>query len=133
MMADLIKTWPAFMHPRKVLTIFSDTPAFPNYYFTLGRGKPKLDVERLWFTYRNRVLGHFEVREIIRNTPGAIPPLVRIDGGESEWQIKPYNWVALCDPPFHRLKEKLYYGYFRGFRYFDLEAHRGTPESRIAI
>src|SRR3954471_12612489 len=116
-MADVIKSWPSFMHPRKVLMIFNERPAFPSYYFTIGRGKPKRDVERIWFTYRSRILGHFDVRQVIRNVPGAIPPLRRIDGSEREWQIKPYNWVVVGAPPFHRLRERLYMEAFRGFHY----------------
>jgi hypothetical protein len=133
-MASLIKTWPAGMDARKVLTIFSEKkPAFPNYYFTLGRGRPKQEVERLFFTYRGHILGHFDVREIVRNIPGTLPYLHRIDGGPSDWQIKPYNWVAVCDPPFHRLKDKVFHDGFRGFHYFDLDVYRNTPESRMAI
>jgi len=121
------------MDPRKVLQIFNEKePAFPNYYFTLGRGKPQREVGELWFTYRGRILGNFEVREIACNV-GQFPPLRRIDGGESEWQIRRDNWVAVCDPPFHRLREKLYMGAFRGWHYFDVGAYRGTSESRIAI
>lgn len=131
-MADVIKTWPAFMEPRKVLTIFGPKQPFAMYYFTLGRGQPKQEIKHLWFTYRGRILGHFEVEAVECNV-GQFPPLRRIDGSPSEWQIKRDRWVAICRPPFHRLKERLYYGYFRGFHYFDIEAYRGTQESRIAI
>jgi hypothetical protein len=132
-MADLLKTWPAAMEPRKVLTIFSERECFAEYYFTLGRGKPKQEIENLWFTYRGRILGHFRVDRIVCNTGDNIPKLRRIDGGESEWQIKRDRWVAICDPPFFRLKGHVWHDSFRGYRYFDLEAYRQTSESKIAL
>jgi hypothetical protein len=133
-MADVIKTWPAFMEPRKVLKIFADAHAgaFSMYYFTLGRGKPKQEVEHLWFTYRGRILGRFKVDEIVCNV-GQLPPLRRIDGSESEWQIKRDRYVAICSPPFTRLKEKVYMGPFRGFHYFNFDEYVASMESRVAI
>jgi hypothetical protein len=73
------------------------------------------------------------VREVVCNLGDNIPKLHRIDGGESEWQIKRDHWVAICDPPFVRLKDHVWHDSFRGFRYFSLEAYLQTPESRIAI
>lgn len=131
-MADIIKVWPAFMHPRKVLTIFGPKQPFAAYYFTLGRGKPSQKIERLWFTYRGRVLGHFKVNEVVCNV-GQLPKLRRIDGEPSEWQIKRDRYVAICEPPFFRLREKLYYDSFRGFRYFDFARFSETTEAKIAI
>jgi hypothetical protein len=107
-------------------------PAYNAEKFKLGHYQPAQQIDNLWFCYRGRILGHFAVREIVCNV-GQLPRLRRIDGGESEWQIKRDRYVAICDPPFHRLKEKLYYGSFRGFRYFDLELYRDNPESRIAL
>ena len=134
-MASIIKTWPAAMEPRRVLTIFSteNSAAFMVFYFTISRGKPKQEIEKLWFTYRGRVLGYFIVDEVVCNTGDNIPKLRRIDGGDSEWQIKLYNWVAVCSPPFHRLRDKVFYDSFRGFHYFSLDDYLRTPESRIAL
>lgn len=129
---DILKTWPAFMEPRKVLEIFSPKITFAVYYFTLGKGKPSQHIDNLYFTYCGRILGHFAVKEIVCNV-GQLPRLRRIDGGESEWQIKRDRYVAICDPPFTRLKEKLYYGSFRGFRYFSIAEYRESPESHIAL
>ena len=54
-MADIIKTWPAATDARTVAEIFSaDAPPFGHYYFTLGRGKPKEKVDRIWYTWRGR-------------------------------------------------------------------------------
>jgi hypothetical protein len=132
-MADILKTWPSFMAPRKVLQIFSARDTFAVYYFTIGRGKPKQEIDKLWFTYRGRILGHFDVTEVVCNLGDNIPKLRRIDGGDSEWQIKRDHWVAICDPPFFRLREKLFYSSFRGFRYFDIDQWRERPESRINV
>jgi hypothetical protein len=120
------------MEPRKVLEIFSPKITFAVYYFTLGKGKPSQQIDNLWFCYRGRILGHFAVTEIVCNV-GQLPRLRRIDGGESEWQIKRYRYVAICDPPFTRLKEKLYHDSFRGFHYFSIDSWREQPEAHIAI
>jgi hypothetical protein len=127
---EIIKTWPAFMPPRHVLEVFNSD--FAHFYFTLGRGKPKDEISRLWFTHRGRILGSFSIGRLVIND-GTLPKLCSLSGEESEWQIKPDNWVAICPGPIERLKEKLYYSGFRGWRYFDLEEHRGTLESMVQL
>jgi hypothetical protein len=102
------------------------------FYFTIGRGRPAKPVEILFYTHKGVILGHFEIAEIIQNV-GQLPRLRSITGEFSEWQIKLGNWVAICDPPFHFLKERLYHDGFRGFRYFDLDAYRGTVDSKVRI
>ena len=131
MSADLIKTWPAFVAPKTVSEIFaSDRPPFCRYYFSLGRGKPKIEPSRLWFTYRGRILGSFLIDEIVRND-GSLPKLRKLSGEEGEWQIRPDAWVAVCEPPCRRLEERLFMAGFRGWRYFDVDAYRNSPESRM--
>jgi hypothetical protein len=129
-MSDIIKTWPANVSAKSVAQMFSErTPPFCVFYFTLGRGMPKQKIERLWFTYQGRVVGYFNVEEIIVNV-GQIPPLSRLDGGESDWQIRKDAKVAICKPPCVRLRERVFMDGFRGFRYFNLDEYKGTSESR---
>ena len=80
---------------------------FCNYFFTLGRGCPRRPepVTQLYFTHQSIVLGFFVIQEIVQNR-GQLPLLTTLDGDPSEWQIKPNRWVAVCKPPFLRLKEK---------------------------
>lgn len=121
---DIIKTWPAAISPKTVAEMFSPTvPPFHRYYFTLGRNLPKQPVERLWFTYRGRILGSFKIEEFIVND-GSLPRLKRLDGGESEWQFVKDARIAVCSVPCERNNERLAYEGFRGWRYFDLEAYR---------
>lgn len=131
-MTAILKTWPACMPPKKVLEVFTHDWAI--FYFTLGRGRPQRDdVTEIFHTHRGRILGHFAVREIVRNMGDNLPKLTAIDGTESEWQIKLMNWVAICQPPFHRLDEKIFHEGFRGWRYFDLEKYRGTVGAKVRL
>lgn len=118
------------MPPRKVLQVF--THDWGNFYFTLGRGHPKQEVDQIFFTHRGRILGSFTVGRIVQND-GSLPKLRSLSDVESEWQIRGDAWVAVCPPPFFRLKEKLYHEGFRGWRYFDLNSYRGTLDSKIHI
>jgi hypothetical protein len=128
--SDIIKTWPAFMARKRVLEVF--THEWGRFYFTLGRGKPSQMINNLFFTHRGRILGHFQVGEVVQNA-GQLPKLRSISGELSEWQIKPDRWVAICPPPFHKLGERLFFEPFRGWRYFDLSAHRGLLESKVRL
>jgi hypothetical protein len=129
-MTDIIKTWPANMDAKVVAKLFSEDDApFCELYFTLGRGMPKQKVDYLWFTYQGRIIGRFKIDRIVVND-GTLPRLSRIDGGESEWQIRKDAKVAICAPPCIRLKERIFMSGFRGWRYFDLESYRETSESR---
>lgn len=118
------------MPPQKVLEVF--TNEWPIFYFTLGRGKPKQPPQQLWYTHRGRILGYFDIGQIVQNV-GQLPKLTAIDGTESEWQIRGDAWVAICPPPFHRLGEKLYHEGFRGWRYFDLNSYRKSIGAKIHI
>jgi hypothetical protein len=131
-MADIIKTWPAFMDRRKVMAIFRSKWAM--FYFTLGKGKPAQAIEHLWFTHQGEILGRFKVQEIVCNV-GQLPKLRSLENRESEWQIKRDRYVAVCPGPFAPTPspDPVYFDSFRGFRYFDFHAYAGTPESRIAI
>lgn len=129
-MTAILKTWPSFMPPKKVLEVFTHDWGW--FYFTLGRGKPKQPPSELWYTHRGRILGYFGIEEIVQNV-GQLPKLRSISNQESEWQIRGDAWVAICPPPFHRLKEKLYHGGFRGWRYFSIEDFRVTMESKVRI
>ena len=116
---------------QKTLEVFSHD--WGTFYFTLGRGKPQRPIEQIWHTHRGRILGYFDITEIVRNLGDNLRRLRRISGEKSEWQIKLMNWVAVCPPPFHPLAEKIYHEGFRGWRYFDLESYRGTIDSKIRI
>lgn len=107
---------------------------FCNYYFTLGRGRPQRpdSVTQLYFTHQGRILGYFEIKEIVQNK-GQLPLLTTLDGNPSEWQIKPDRWVAVCPAPFHRLEEQIFYTGFQGWRYFDLEAYSTRLESKVQL
>jgi hypothetical protein len=124
----IIKTWPAFMPAKRVLEVFQHD--WVRFYFTIGRGKPSKPIDSLFYTHQGRIIGHFKIAEIVQNV-GQLPRLRSISGETSEWQIKRDHWVAVCDPPFVRLKERLYYSGFRGFRYFDLAKHRGSIEAKV--
>jgi hypothetical protein len=129
-MAEIIKTWPANVNARSVAEMFSETnPPWVRFYFTLGRGRPKQEVKRLWFTYQGRILGYFDVEEIVVND-GTLPKLHSLDGGESEFQIRKDALVAICSPPCVRLKERVFMDGFRGWRYFDFESYRVTADAR---
>lgn len=119
------------MHPKKVLEVFNHE--WGRFYFTLGRGKPQRPVTQIWYTHRGRILGFFNVGQIVRNMGNNLPPLRSLSGEVSEWQIALMNFVAVCNPPFHRLDEKLYYEGFRGWRYFDLAQHRGSLDSKVRL
>lgn len=129
-MSDIIKTWPANVRAETVARIFSPTvPPWHWYYFTLGRGRPKESIERLWFTYQGRILGWFTVQEIVVND-GSLPKLNRLDGGESEWQMRRDAKIAVCPAPCTRIKERVFMEGFRGWRYFDFEAYAQTSDAR---
>lgn len=128
--ATIVKTWPAFMEPGKVIEVF--THDWGNFYYTLGRGRPTKPVDTLFFTHRGRLLGHFDITRIVQNV-GQLPKLRSVSDEESEWQIKLDAWVAICPAPFHRLDETLYYEGFRGWRYFDLEKHRSSIDSKVRL
>jgi hypothetical protein len=129
-MTAILKTWPAFMTREKVLEVF--THDWPTFYFTLGRGRPKKTPTELYYTHHGRIIGHFQIDEIVQNV-GQLPKLTAIDGTESEWQIRGDAWVAICRPPFEKLSERLFHESFRGWRYFDLETYRGTIGAKLRI
>lgn len=78
------------------------------------------------------IIGHFDIQEIVQNR-GQLPLLTTLDGNPSEWQIKPDRWVAVCQPPFYRLEEILFYSGFRGWRYFNLETYRDSLDSKVIL
>jgi hypothetical protein len=129
-MPSIIKTWPSFMSRKKTLEVF--THDWGRFFFTLGRGKPKKTVDRIYFTHCGRIIGSFAVGEIVINN-GDLPKLRSLSDQESEWQIKPDRWVAICPPPFTKLSERLYHEGFRGWHYFDLEEYRGYLSSKVRI
>ena len=133
-MSAIIKTLPTRFARGHLERFFGldGKPCFNRYFFTLGRGRPKREISQLYFTHRGRIIGHFAIAEIVQNA-GQLPKLTTLDGKPSEWQIKADAWVAVCDPPFRRLTEKLYFSGFRGFRYFDLDSYKGTLDAKIKI
>jgi hypothetical protein len=134
-MSAILKTLPV-RFARGQLTRFLGSdgkPCFTMYYFTLGRGRPKhSNPTEIYFTHRGRILGYFEIAEIVQNV-GQLPKLTTLDGDPSQWQIKGDAWVAVCRPPFHAMSERVYHEGFRGWRYFDLEKYRGTVEAKVHI
>ena len=130
-MTAIIKTWPSFMPQKRVLEAFNNEWG-GQLYFTLGRGKPKQKIDQIYFTHCSRILGHFDIVKIVRNE-GQLPKLRRISGEESEWQIKPDSYVAICEPPFHLLEERLYYSGFRGYRYFSIEEYRNSLDAKVRL
>jgi hypothetical protein len=132
-MAEIIKTWPAAVPAPTVAQIFSEkTPPFCKFYFTLGRGRPKQPIEKVWFTYRGRILGWFEVEALVVND-GSLPRLNRLDGGESEWQIKKDAYVLICNPPCHRCGDRVFHEPFRGWRYFNYAAYSSTMAAKVRL
>jgi len=130
LMAEIIKTWPAFMAPDLVRKIFEHK--WGRFYFSLGRGKPQLPVGHIWFTHRGVLLGKFTIDELVRNE-GQLPKLRSLSNRVSEWQIKPLNWVAICSPPIQWLEERIYHESFRGWRYFTFTAYRETVDATINL
>jgi hypothetical protein len=129
-MIDIIRTWPASMAPRDVREVFSGDHG--TFYFTLGRGMPQQQLRNLYWTHRGRIVGHFRIRDIVQNI-GQFPTLHAISDWSKEWRVKPDTWVTLCEPPFYPLRERLFFPGFRGWRYFDLEKHRGTLDAKVWI
>lgn len=150
-MTAILKTLPARFARNDIERFLGldGKPCWTWYFFTLGCGRPGKanlggdlefcgvrngwrGVDELWFTHRGIVLGHFSVICIIQNV-GQLPPLTTMDGEPSEWQIKPDRWVAVCNPPFVPLRERICHEAFRGWRYFDLEAYRGTLSAKVRL
>jgi len=95
-----------------------------------GSYQPAID--SLYFTHKGIVIGHFAVWKIVQNA-GQLPKLTNMDGDPSAWQIPGDAWVAVCNPPWQPLEERIYHHGFQGWRYFDLETHRGTLEAKIRL
>jgi hypothetical protein len=129
--ADIIKSWPASIHAADIADMFTDDAKYSAYYFTIGRGKPKEKIERIWWSYQGRIIGSFKVDRLVIND-GTLPQLGSISGGD-EWSIKPDRWVAICESGGEPLKERLFFAGFRGWRYFDIESYRNTPESKVRL
>jgi hypothetical protein len=134
-MTAILKTLPTRFARGQIERFFGldGQPCWTTYYFTLGRGRPKQsNPTELYFTHQGIIMGHFQITEIVQNA-GQLPKLTNMDGDPSKWQIPGDAWVAVCRPPSQRLKEKLYHEGFRGWRYFDLEAYRGTLGAKVRI
>jgi len=129
-MTAIVKTLPAWFARGQIDKFL--TARFVHFYFTLGRGRPRIQPASLFLTHKGVLLGSFDVEEVCRNE-GQLPKLTTLDGEPSDWQIKPDRYVAVCAPPFHRLEEQLCHVGFRGWRYFDLEAYRKTLDSRVTL
>lgn len=132
-MPAILKTLPTRFARGKIQEFLSCP--FAHFYFTCGLGRPQRPgIDQLYFTHQGIIIGHFDIEGIVRNE-GQLPLLTTLDGNPSEWQIKPMRWVAICCPPFHPLEEEgeLFHEPFRGWRYFDLAAYRGTIDARIRL
>ncbi len=134
-MTAILKTLPVRFARGQIERFFGldGQPCWSIYYFTLGRGRPRqAEPTQLYFTHRVLIIGHFDITEIVQNA-GQIPKLTNMDGDPSAWQIPGDAWVAVCRPPFIRLRESVYHEGFRGWRYFDLDRHRSTLGSKVRI
>jgi hypothetical protein len=131
-MMDIIKAWPSYFPREKVYDVFSHD--FGCFYFSVGKGKPSQPVANLWYTHSGDILGHFKIRELIFNeNERTLPRLRSISNQESQWQFRPGIWVAICPGPFVKLEESLRYAGFRGWRYFDIDEHRGSIDALVVI
>ena len=130
-MADIIKSWPAAIPAADIADMFTDDAKYSAYYFTIGRGKPKEKIERIWWSYQGRIIGSFKVDRLVIND-GSLPQLGSISGGDM-WEIKPDRWVAICESGGELLNERLFYAGFRGWRYFDIDDYRKCRESKVRL
>ena len=105
---------------------------WPRFFFTLRRGRPSKPIERIFFTHRSRIIGSFQIGEIVQNV-GQLPKLRSVSDRASEWQIRPDMWVAVCTPSFEPLNQRVYYGGFRGWRYFCLETYRSQIDAKVLV
>jgi hypothetical protein len=64
---------------------------------------------------------------------GSLPAMRSLSGEESGWQLKHDAWVAVCIPGCHRLRERIFMEGFRGWRYFNLDAYRESPDARFRM
>ena len=149
-MPDIIKTIESWRRARRVHRFLAYTQGWEDaeettaygslairrglYVFQLGRGEPqRKPVARLWFVFRGRLYGHFQIARIERNV-GQFADLVTLYKREDlakEWHLRDDNWVAVCKPPFQFFKGKhVYYSGFQGWRYFALEQYRTTNDAR---
>ena len=83
MIPEIIKTWPTGVPAKAGTQIFSSNNSLHTFYFTLGRGKLKEMISRLWYAYNGRILGSFRVLEIVQNDGTNIPKF-----------YKPEKWRA---------------------------------------
>src|SRR5205807_3050368 len=132
--------WPAFMERRKVMSIF--THSWGNFYFSLGRGRPKQEIEHVWYTHQGSILGKFTIAEIVFNENElTLPRLRSLSNRESQWQFRPGIYVMVCAGPFVPLSEvpgvedggEVFHDSFRGWRYFNFDEYRNSPEAFINI
>jgi hypothetical protein len=130
-MADIIKSWPASIPAADIADMFAEDAKYSAYYFTIGRGKPKEKIERIWWSYQGRIIGSFKVDRFVIND-GSLPRLGSISG-DGGWHIKPDRWVAICESGGDLLKERIFFAGFRGWRYFDIGSYRNTPESKVRL
>ncbi len=137
-MGAILKTLPtrfARGDIERFLGLGAKKPAWCNYYFTLGRGRPRRDgftLRQLYFTHKGIVIGYFDVAEVVQNV-GQLPQLTNMDGDPSAWQIPGDAWVAVCPPPFHPLRDRVFHHGFQGWRYFDLQKYRSSLDARIRL
>jgi len=154
-MAYIIKTIESWRDPDRVFTWLTRRNRTPNqdrylYYFTLGRGRPKQPVERLYFTFQGMVIGWFDVENIVANVGewadfvGGGTTMEQSTGRQravniykdregSTWTPKLGVWLVLCPPPFHLTEEQPYFSGFQGFRYFDLDSYRKTLDAKVLL
>ncbi len=124
-MPDAIKTIEGWRDELKVRRFLSARVGF--FIFSLGRGKPKQLVERLWFTFKGRVLGSIAIEAIEENTGQYDGKLKLLYG---DW--KPGRILMRCRPPFEFLEEEVFHRGFQGWRYFDLEQYRASAAHAAA-
>lgn len=158
---DIIKTIEGWRDRERVMAFLKmhdrNDPDRVLFYFTVGRGRPKREVERLWFTHKGEVLGCFIIKgfemyagdmqdlidrlmvggRTLDSATGPRPSVQefnetvpgKLSGKKPYWRPKPGTWLCFVRPPFQVLPDvdRFYFKGFRGFRYFDLKEHR-IPE-----
>jgi hypothetical protein len=98
------------------------------FIFSLGRGRPKRPIERLYFTFRGRIFGWIHVTAVEENT-GQYDQHLKTMFGDG-W--RPGRIICRCAPPFHFIDELVFHRGFQGWRYFDFDVYRNSEAARLA-
>ncbi len=132
-MADIIRTWPASVETRAAAAMFNEEEsAYGAYFFALGKNKPKQPIERVWFTFRGRIVGFFAVTHFVVND-GSMEVFDHLNKacGEGNWHIPRDYWTCICESGFTRAPLRRFMSGFRGWRYFNFDEYADSPAGRF--